>query len=67
MGLLDDIFGKEEISRLKYSLDVQVSAFGELQTELSKKIEHASRREIPRSDTTCLAISRRRDGLTTFL
>ena len=32
-----------------------------------KKIRHASRMEMPRSDTTCLAISRRRDGLTTFL
>lgn len=39
MGLLDDIFGKEEISRLKHLLHMQASAFGELQAELSKNQE----------------------------
>jgi hypothetical protein len=39
MGLLDDIFGKEEISRLKNLLAEQTSEFSELQVELAQKLE----------------------------
>ena len=39
MGLLDDIFGKEEISRLTNLLVEQTSEFNELQVELAQKLE----------------------------